>query len=204
MVITGPNAGGKSTALQTATTAVNFAQCFGIAPAKSMVMTPFAKIITYLNIADHIGKLSLFQAEMARTGEFLKMIKGMKPNEFCFVIMDEMFTGTNPDQGSEGSYKVAQYIATYPNVMCLFATHFYKMTELEKATNTIIKNYKVEVVIHEDKKQKIEYTYKLAPGISNQKIAMLMLEQDSNFNEVFAADKQKQIQEESPVAAAAV
>jgi len=188
LIITGPNAGGKSTSLQAITGAITLAQAFGLAPATKMTMTPFSKIVTYLNMADHIGKESLFQAEMRRVGEFLTLMKSLKPNEFCFVIMDEMFTGTNPKEGEAGSYGVAKNIAKFDNVMCLLATHFPKMTELEQATNGTFRNFKVEVIMPKDKTQKLIYTYKLTPGKTDQAIALFLLSQENSFDQSIIDD----------------
>ncbi len=174
VILTGPNAGGKSTALKAITLAVIMAQTCGIAPAKAMTITPFAKITTYLNIVDTEGRESLFQAEMRRAQELLNTINSLRPGEFNFAILDEVFTGTNPEEGVAGAYGVAKNLAQHKQNMCIIATHFKKLTELDTATNGAYKNCKVSVDIHPD--GSITPKYILEDGISDQKIALQLLQ----------------------------
>jgi DNA mismatch repair protein MutS len=184
VVITGPNAGGKSTVLKSVAIAIVLAQTFGIAPAKSMVMTPFTLISTYLNIADTEGRESLFQAEMRRAQELLHDIKALRPREFSFVIMDEIFTGTNPKEGMAGAYGIAKKLSTYKNAVSVIATHFMVLTDLAQDTNDLFKNQKVSI-IRED--GRITYPYKLEPGITDQAIALDLLEQEGFDSEILEA-----------------
>jgi DNA mismatch repair protein MutS len=175
-VITGPNAGGKSTALKSITLCVLLAQCLGIAPASAMTLTPFTKINTYMNIADATGTASLFQAEMQRTSKLLAQIKALKPTEFALVIMDEIFTGTTYKEGQAGAYGVAKKLAGYDNAITLFATHFKVLTELEQATNGVVNNHKVTVFKNAD--GSFTFPYRLEPGITDQAIALELLAQE--------------------------
>ena len=175
VILTGPNAGGKSTNLKTITIAIILAQAFGIAPAQSMTITPFALINTYLNIADTEGQESLFQAEMNRAQELLTAIKNLKKDEFSFVIMDEIFTGTNPKEGMAGAYGVAKKLSTYENNMSIIATHFKVLTELAEDTNGAFENNKVRV--NKLDGGKIEFLYKLEKGVTDQDIALELLQQ---------------------------
>ncbi|MFA5075184.1 MAG: hypothetical protein WC436_03725 [Candidatus Babeliales bacterium] len=173
IVLTGPNAGGKSTVLKSIIINLLLAQTIGIAPSSKIIITPFCNIKTYLNITDEIGEKSLFQAEMDRALDFINSVESLKKNEFSFVIMDEIFTGTDPDEGLSGAYGIAETLATFPNNICLVATHFKKLTELGKDTQGAFKNYKVSVIKNSD--GSFIYPYKLEEGISNQRIALDLL-----------------------------
>lgn len=172
-IVTGPNAGGKSTALKSISLAVLLAQSFGIAPARSMSLKPFSKINTYMNITDSAGSASLFQAEMRRTQELLQTIKTLAPNQSAFIIMDEIFTGTNAKEGEAGAYGVAKKLAGFQNCVCIFATHFKRLTELAQASNGVIENRKVSVIKNTD--GSFTFPYKLEPGITDQAIALDLL-----------------------------
>lgn len=185
LIITGPNAGGKSTALKSITLAVIMAQTLGIAPAKAMTLTPFTQTGTYLNVADKVGKDSTYQAEMNRAGALLQSIRSLKPGEFSFVIMDEIFTGTNPREGSAGAFGIATRLASYPQSICLIATHYKQLTELEQTTNGVFKNRKVSVLIAPD--GKITSTYTLGYGASDQQIALQLLENAGFDQEILQA-----------------
>ena len=184
VIITGPNAGGKSTVLKGITLSILLGQTIGIAPADRMIFTPFHLINTYLNIADSSGVESLFQAEMRRVEELLREIRSMKRNEFSYVIMDEIFTGTNPKEGMAGAYGIAKKISTYPNNISLIATHFMVLTDLDKDTNGLFMNKKVR--INRDAVGKISYVYKLENGVTDQAIALDLLAQSGFDSEILA------------------
>lgn len=170
-VITGPNAGGKSTTLKSLVTLLLFAQTLGIAPAASAFITPFDKIISYMNIVDNmVNGDSLFLVEVNRA---LELEKTLASGAKTFIISDEMLTGTDPVEGSAATYSIAKSFSHYENGMILIATHFPLLTKLEKDTNGIYKNYRVKVNPIEN--GKIDYPYVLEEGIANQKIAIDIL-----------------------------
>lgn len=172
MIITGPNAGGKSTILKSIVITIFMAQTIGIAPASSMYFTPFSVVTTYLNITDDLGSgNSLFKAEVARTQELVSRIQSMDSGTFSLTLFDEIFTGTSPLEGMATSYSVTKYLGSLNHSLCLVATHFPLLTELEQSNN--FKNYKVSVVKREG--QGIEYPYKLEPGIAHQNVALDIL-----------------------------
>ena len=96
--ITGPNAGGKSTFIKSLCISILLSQTLTVAPAELFELTPIYYIQTYINIPDCKGKESLFQAEMRRSLKYINKLKELK-DKFSFVIMDEIFSSTNPDEG---------------------------------------------------------------------------------------------------------
>ena len=185
IIVTGPNAGGKSTALKGVIDAIVLAQTLGIAPASEMTLTPFTIIKSYMNIADTTGSASLFQAEMRRTQGLLESIKALLPGQFAFIIMDEIFTGTNHREGQAGAFGVVKKIANYDNCICFFATHFKKLTELETILPGVVSNCKVMVTKNAD--SSFTFPYKLAPGITDQAIALDLLAQEGFDADVLQA-----------------
>lgn len=178
IILTGPNAGGKSTFLTGVTTSLLLSQTFGIAPAKEAVITPFDKINTYIDIADDIaaGK-SLFMSEVDRAQEHLKMLTKLKKHEFSFTIFDEPFSGTNPTEGAAAEYSILESMADYTNTLNIVATHYPIVMLLEKkAPGKGFRNYKVYIKRKQGQK-KIGYTYKVIPGRSTQAIAIDILEE---------------------------
>jgi DNA mismatch repair protein MutS len=173
VIITGPNAGGKSTFLKALTLNVLYAQTVGIVPAELLVLTPFSKINTYMNITDDTAKgKSLFVSEVERAQALLKTIKELDNKEFSFSIMDEMFTGTAAREGEAASYAIARNLGTFNNSIMLLATHFPKLQALEHESSAF-KNYQVRVVYNED--GSFSYPYKLEVGAANQNIAFDIL-----------------------------
>jgi DNA mismatch repair ATPase MutS len=179
-IITGPNAGGKSTCLRGVCLSVLFASTLGIAPATQATITPFHNIATYLNVADSEGKESLFQAEMRRAQSLLNSIKALAPNQFSFVAMDELLTGTNPKEAVAGVRGIAERLGSFANSSVLLTTHFVELTLLEKETNDFT-NFKVTV----DKVNgKFKFPYKLELGITDQAIALELLAESGFDNEI--------------------
>ncbi len=187
MILTGPNMGGKSTALKAIVLSVILAQTLTIAPADSMQLTPFSLINTYLNIADTVGKESLYQAEMMRTKKLLSEIETLGKDEFSLVIMDEMFTGTNAQEGMAAAYGVASKMSGYKRNITLLATHFYALTDLEADIPGSYKNYKVSIT--KDADGTIRFPYLLEPGIADQSIALELLAREGFDKEILAAAK---------------
>ncbi len=180
MILTGPNAGGKSTFITGITTSVLLAHVVGIAPVKEMCLTPFNKINTYIEILDDIaaGK-SLFMAEVDRAQYHIKTLQNLKKDEFSFSIFDEPFSGTNPLEGGAAEYSILESIGKYSNALNIVATHYPIVMLLEKnAKSEGFKNYKVFIKpsTNEKGKRKINYTYKIIKGKSNQAIAIDILE----------------------------
>jgi hypothetical protein len=169
IILTGQNTGGKSTVLKGVALTILLAQTFGIAAAQQAVITPFDCLSTYMNITDNVKEgQSLFAAEVNRAKTLIDMIASLPPHKKSFVIIDEAFKGTGGE--AEGlSHWYAQKIGLFPNCMCINATHYPKLTELERETNGLYHNYKVEVTINPQ--GKLIRRYKLERGATLQNIA---------------------------------
>lgn len=185
IVVTGPNSGGKSTALKGIGLAVIMAQSFGIAPAQSMTLTPFSHLSMYMNIADSIvDKESRFQKEGRQAFAHGDLIKNFyEQGKFSLAIFDEIFSGTSPEEGADWGYRTAAGFARYPNCICAIATHFVKLTNLEADSNGHFINYKVSIAEDErgnfvrDENGKLKRTYTIERGISDQHIAREVLQE---------------------------
>jgi DNA mismatch repair protein MutS len=187
MVLTGPNAGGKSTLLKAIAINVIMAQSFGIACARAVKITPFHKIMTYLNITDDIGAgNSLFKAQVMRSQLLLDTIKSLNPDQFSFIIIDEMFNGTSPKEAQACAFSVAKNVAHYNNNITIMATHFALLTQLETETEQFA-NYHVGV--ERTRAGGIKYPFKLEYGISDQHVALDILRAEG-FDGSIVADAQ--------------
>jgi DNA mismatch repair protein MutS len=179
-VLTGPNTGGKSTVIKGIMINVLMAQTFGIAPSQSLTITPFAKLNCFMNISDDIATgASLFKSEVARAKKLLDMVQNLESNEFSFVIIDEVFTGTSPQEGEMAALRFAQKLGSYSNNVGIIATHYPKMTELEKGTNGMFRNHHVEILRNDD--GSLNRTFKLKNGPSFFNVAFDILEEEGLF-----------------------
>lgn len=179
MIISGPNASGKSTLIKTTCINILFTQIFGCGFYVTCDMTPYNRIHTYLNIPDTSGRDSLFQAESRRCKEIVDIIQS-SPKDRHFCIFDELFSGTNPVEATNAGYALLAYISKFRNVDFILTTHY---TEICKRFNKTkrIRNYKMKAII-DAKTEKIKYTYKIRRGISKIHGAINVLK-DMNFPE---------------------
>jgi DNA mismatch repair protein MutS len=171
IVLTGPNAGGKSTFIKAVSLSLLFSQTFGISFSKEAYITPMTLINTYLNIPDCKNKESLFEAEMHRSRNHLNKLKELGEQEFSFIVMDEIFSSTNPEEGISGAYAICNKLAEYDNSIAIITTHFNYLTNLEKGGK--YNNYKIP--ISRNTENEIVYSYQLECGASDQHIALELL-----------------------------
>lgn len=169
-IITGPNAGGKSTFIKSLLINIVFAQTIGISCSSNLSLTPLHTIHSQINLPDNKGQESLFEAEMYRCKSVLDMLRS-SPSNRTIIVMDEIFNSTNPVEGIAGAFAILKKISEYRNAILVFTTHYAYLTKLSKATERFV-NYRMNIIKDEDK---IVYPYKLDKGISKQYIALELL-----------------------------
>lgn len=173
IVLTGPNAGGKSTAIRAMLQNIVFAQTFGVAAAKTFACTPFDYIHSYINVSDDlIGGLSLFASEVKRAQEILAHIATMKQGEKYFFALDELFTGTNAVEGEACATQYISQLAAYSHIQFVYATHFEKLKELGESLQNCV-NYKVDAP-EQLENGTFKYPFTISQGASNVNIALQM------------------------------
>jgi DNA mismatch repair ATPase MutS len=161
LIITGPNASGKTTTLKTALINVILTQQFGCGFYKSGNMMPYQHIHCYLNIPDTSGRDSLFQAEARRCKDIIDVIKANKKDRH-FCVFDELYSGTNPDEAVMSANAFMEYLVKFENVKCILTTHFIAVCK-KLSSHSRIENYQMETTPMGDS---FNYTYVLKKGIS--------------------------------------
>ncbi len=191
VLLTGPNTSGKTTFIKAVMDSLILAQTFGIAPAQSMTITPFARLLSYMNITDDVSAgISQFKAETLRAQELKNRILGLASNEFSFLILDEIFTGTDPEHAEMLAHIFLKNLSNFTNVLFINATHFKKLAELEEETKGIIKSYYLDAVINKEGRV-IKYTRKLVPGVAKYSSAQQVAE-ESGIADDWGSQKAKQ------------
>ncbi len=189
IIITGPNASGKTTLLKTTTINIIFSQQFGCGFYQSSSIHPYTHIHSYLNIPDTSGRDSLFQAESRRCKEIIDAIGEQKQEntsistskyslvekERHFCIFDELYSGTNPTEATKSAYAFLLYLSSYANVDFILTTHYVTICKKLKKNNRIM-NYKMDV-IENIETGNVEYTYQMKKGISKVQGAILILKE---------------------------
>lgn len=175
MIISAPNAGGKTTIIKTTAINIIFTQQLGCGFYKSCTLSPYTHIHSYLNIPDTSGRDSLFQAESRRCKEILDIIHGSNiEKDRHFAIFDELYSGTNPVEATKSAYAFLLYLSKFSNVNFVLTTHYVAICKKFSKSDRI-QNYKMDV--KELENGKIEYTYKLKKGISKIQGAIAILKQ---------------------------
>lgn len=176
MIITGPNAAGKTTFLKATTINVIFTQQIGSGFYESGIIYPYTHIHSYLNIPDTSERDSLFQAESRRCKEIIDKVcefpaeKGFR--HYC--IFDELYSGTNPKEAAKSAQAFLKYLSKYKHVDFILTTHYTSICKKLEKTK-VASNYKMDIL--EKPGGKIEYTYRIAKGVSNVEGAVRILEQ---------------------------
>ena len=184
LIITGPNASGKTTQLKTTAINVIFSQQFGVGFYEKCRLVPYTHIHSYLNIPDTSGRDSLFQAEARRCKEILDIIEtttDTPSKHFC--VFDELFSGTNAEEATTVSFSFLKYLQKYENVDFILTTHFVKLCKMVKNSKDLrIDNYKMDAEMTGDQ---ITFSYELVKGISKIRAARLILMQMGFPKEIY-------------------
>ena len=165
VIITGPNAAGKTTTIKATIINLLLTQQLGLGFFEKCNTSTFDYIHCYLNIPDSCSRDSLFQAEARRCKDILDcIVKYPKKTHFC--IFDELYSGTNPYEAISSAYSYLDFISKNKNVRFLLTTHFIRLCKLfENKAKIINKSMKTKL----DNNNNPIYTYKITNGISTVK-----------------------------------
>lgn len=164
ILITGPNAAGKTTILKATMINIILCQQFGCGYFNSAKVQPYDFLSSYINIPDTSGRDSLFQAEALRCKLILDNITdNCDKRHLC--IFDELFSGTNPYEAIGAATAYLKYINTYKNVSFVLTTHFLDLCRLLDKTNDVT-NLHMQV---NNTDTGFVYSYKMIDGISSVK-----------------------------------
>jgi MutS domain V len=176
MIITGPNASGKTTLIKSVLINVILSQQIGFGCFHSFSLTPYDSLNCYLNIPDTSGRDSLFQAEARRCKEILENVKANDLSHFC--VFDELYSGTNPDEAIVSANAFMEYLVKNANISCILTTHFIELCK-KLSKNKMIENYNMKTIEGVNDSNFV-YTYKLIGGISDIKGGIQVLK-DLNY-----------------------
>jgi DNA mismatch repair protein MutS len=126
LVLTGPNASGKSCYLRQTGLLQLMAQIGSWIPARSARLGIADRIFTRVGAVDDLATgQSTFMVEMAETANILH-----HASERSLVLLDEIGRGTATFDGLSIAWAVAEHLAGPIRARTIFATHYHELNEL--------------------------------------------------------------------------
>ena len=176
LFLTGANMAGKSTFIKTIGIVLYLAHIGIGVPAKKLELTLFDGLITNLTIADNIMKgESYFFNEVQRIKNTIeKIIDGKN----YFVLIDELFKGTNIQDAMKCSTAVIEGLQNLRNSLFIISTHLYEISDGLKGFSNIQFSY-FETAVQE---KELIFHYQLKEGVSQDRLGYLILEREGVVN----------------------
>ncbi|TCD65621.1 Mismatch repair protein msh3 [Steccherinum ochraceum] len=164
-IITGPNMGGKSSAVRMIALCVIMAQIGSYVPAKSMKLSVHDGILVRMGASDELARgRSTFMVEMQETSDILHL-----STRKTLVILDELGRGTSTFDGMAVASAVLEHLVQHTRCRTLFITHYPQVaTDLEKKFPADIQNLHMGFVedTRLDGTREVAFLYKLEEGIA--------------------------------------
>ena len=156
VILTGPNASGKSCYLRQVGLIQLMAQTGSFVPAKSAILGICDRIFTRVGAVDDLATgQSTFMVEMNETANILNHATAKS-----LVLLDEIGRGTATFDGLSIAWAVAEYLASEIQSRTIFATHYHELNELASILPNVA-NYQVTV---KELPDQIIFLHQVQPG----------------------------------------
>ena len=160
IVLTGPNASGKSCFIRQIGLIQILAQIGSFVPASNAIIKVVDRIFTRVGaVDDQSTGQSTFMVEMAETASILN-----QATKNSLVLLDEIGRGTSTFDGLSIAWSVSEYIASEIICKCIFATHYHELNYLK---NTL-KNVENFQVIVKNLGNQLDFCHRIVKGGSNK------------------------------------
>lgn len=174
IIITGPNAGGKTTYVKTILANVILSQTFGITYSLKSNMILYDTINSFMRVSDELGNKSYFEAEAEYCLNMIKKAKHISSSKKTgLFLMDEPMHSTPPTEGMATAYAVIEYLSKINEISLIITTHFHKLVKLEELYPDKFINLSVDAIPHNNK---YYFPYKIKNGYSYLCIAIELLD----------------------------
>jgi DNA mismatch repair protein MutS len=156
IILTGPNASGKSCYLRQVGLIQLMAQTGSFVPARSVKLGICDRIFTRVGAVDDLATgQSTFMVEMNETANILN-----HATPKSLILLDEIGRGTATFDGLSIAWAVAEYLATEIQSRTIFATHYHELNELASILSNVA-NYQVTV---KEMPNEIIFLHQVRPG----------------------------------------
>mgnify|MGYP001449827882 CR=1 FL=1 len=160
IILTGPNASGKSCFIRQIGLIQILSQIGSFVPANKADIKVVDRIFTRIGaVDDQASGQSTFMVEMSETASILN-----QATSNSLVLLDEIGRGTSTFDGLSIAWSVSEYLANKIKCNTIFATHYHELNYL-KNSNSNIENFQVLV---EQKNDQLNFTHKIEKGGSNK------------------------------------
>ena len=180
-LVTGPNGGGKSSALRAIHQSVLLAQTFGVACVTSMTLRPFKWISSGIGLHDSPGKKSMFQTEVNFAAGLLRRA-GRGP---ALILYDELFHSTNPPDCVRTANIFMKRLWAKKSVASFLSTHVF---ELVDAAPPEIQRLCVSAKYDAATKQLV-FSYQLAKGVCKVSSVYSILKREGLLRQADAEER---------------
>lgn len=179
LIVSGANAGGKTTYVKSLLWNILLGQSFGIVHGNYSQIKVYDGILHHHRIKDVTGDNSLFQAEMFKIKDSLNVIQKYKN---VIYFLDEPMHSTNPIDGSVMLKSLLYYLKNFTNVQILLTSHYFLIQEMGDELPLLFKNVSVKALYKDDD---IIFDFKIYNGGSKQTIGIELLEKNGFPIEIF-------------------
>jgi hypothetical protein len=175
MVVTGPNAAGKTTYVKSLCANQLLAQTFGIVCARRGHICPVHALASFMRVGDELGSESLFQAEAKRCAELVSFARTISQRgAFGLFFLDEPLHSTPPVEGASACLATMEYLGNLPGIHVITTTHFASLMQLADLYPERYRNVCMEAMPQAN--GKFMFPYRIQKGFSTQCIALELLE----------------------------
>ncbi len=160
IILSGPNASGKSCYLRQVGVLQIMAQIGSWIPAKSCTLGIADQLFTRVGAVDDLAAgQSTFMVEMIETAFILN-----KATEKSLVLLDEIGRGTSTFDGLSIAWSVSEFLAKKIKSRSIFATHYHELNQISEYIDNV-ENYQVLV---QHKNNSLTFLHKVERGGTNK------------------------------------
>jgi hypothetical protein len=175
LIITGPNAAGKTTYVRAVCTNTILAHTFGIACAVRAEVSIIHAIGSFMRIEDSLGHSSLFEAEAKRCAELLEQAEAIvHSGKTALYFLDEPMHSTPPIEGCATSMAVIEYMGRLPGIRMMVTTHYHDCVKLEEIHPNHFQNISMDAYVSNETGLYM-FPYNIKNGASFKCIALELL-----------------------------
>lgn len=174
IIVTGPNAGGKTTYVKTILSNVILGQTIGISYSIKSQMILYDTVNSFMRVSDVLGNRSYFEAEAEYCLNMINKAKEINANNKSgLFLMDEPMHSTPPIEGMSTAYAVIEYLSKLQGITLIITTHFHRLIKLEEIYPEKFINLSVDAI---PMNNKYYFPYKINRGHSYLCIAIELLD----------------------------